>query len=161
MLNLGFLNFRRIFSKIIIVLSYNFFSALLVICLSFFALLTFRNNEVRVLTGPLLRSKILRYTHFKWVRNSIFFPTENIFFPIIDTFLIFEEMEYLIHHTQFKMWQALCKFPILFSTVKLKFGNNFLQFINRFKIGTLESWPSAGCISKFFSISKEIANWDF
>ena len=153
MLNLGFLNFRRIFFK-----DYNCFKLQLFFC-SFgylfeliFALLTFRNNEVRVLTGPLPRSKILRYTHFKWVRNSIFFPTENIFFPIIDTFLIFEEMEYLIHHTQFKMWAALCKFPILFSTVKLKFGNNFLQFINRFKIGTLESWPSVGCFSKFFSI---------
>ena len=47
----------------------------------------------------------------------------------------------------------LCEFPILFSTVKLKLGHNFSQFIHRFKIWILKYWSWAVYIyaSKFFS----------
>ena len=66
---------------------------------------------------------------------------EGIFFPqFIDEFLKLEEMEYLIHHVKFKMWPARCKVPILFSTVKFKLGHTLSEFIERFKIGALESW---------------------
>ena len=37
----------------------------------------------------------------------------------------------------------LCEFPILFSTVKLKLGHNFSQFIHRFKIWILKYWSWA------------------
>ena len=73
-----------------------------------------------------------------------FFPHWKTYFSqFIEKFLKFEEMEYFIHHVQFEMWPALCKFPALSSTVKLKLGNNFSQFINRFKIWTLKSWFQA------------------
>ena len=45
----------------------------------------------------------------------------------------------------------LCEF-ILFSTVKLKLGHNFYQFIHRFKIWILKCWSSAVYTSKFFPI---------
>ena len=46
-------------------------------------------------------------------------------------------MEYLNHHVKFQMWPALCKFPILFSAVKLKLGHNVSQFILDSKLGLL------------------------
>ena len=39
---------------------------------------------------------------------------------MIDKFLEFQEMEYLIHHVKPGMCSALSKFPILFLAVKLK-----------------------------------------
>ena len=59
---------------------------------------------------------------------------KTYFTQFIDKFLKFEEMEYLIHHVKVEMWPALCKFPILFSPVKLKLGRNFSQFIYRSKL---------------------------
>ena len=56
-------------------------------------------------------------------------------------------MEYLIHDVKFEMCPALNKFPVIFSTVKLKLEHNFSQFINRFKIGTLKSWSQAVLLS--------------
>ena len=64
-----------------------------------------------------------------------------IFLHFIDKFLKFEGMEYFIHHVKFGMWLFLCKFPILFSKVKLKLGhNNSLIHQQLFKTGTLEYW---------------------
>ena len=57
----------------------------------------------------------------------------------------------------------MVKFPIkfpLFSTVKLKLGHNFPQFIHRSKIRTLGCW-SWTVPPILFSIHKEIENWDF
>ena len=65
---------------------------------------------------------------------------KTYFSQFIDEILKFEGMEYLIHHVKFEMLPALCKFPILFSTKKLKLGHKFSQFLYRFKIGTFESW---------------------
>ena len=48
----------------------------------------------------------------------------------IDKFLKFEE--------KFEMRPASRKFPVLFSTVELKLGQNYAQFIPRFKIETSE-----------------------
>ena len=50
-------------------------------------------------------------------------------------------MEYLIHPVE--MWPALCKFPILFSAIKLKLRHNFSQVINMFKIGTSKLFPNS------------------
>ena len=50
------------------------------------------------------------------------------------------EMKYLIHHVKSEMCPALCKFPILFSTMRLKLGH---KVPNSFKIGTFESWSLA------------------
>ena len=77
------------------------------------------------------------------------FPVDSKFYfsqlktyisQFIDKFLKFEEIESGIHHVKIEIGPALCKFPILFSTVKLKLGHNFSQFISRFIIGTFESW---------------------
>ena len=48
----------------------------------------------------------------------------------------------------------LCKFSILFSTVKLKLGHKFSQFIDRFKIWVLKCLTWAVYTSKFFPIHK-------
>ena len=61
-----------------------------------------------------------------------FFPMENYFNQLIDKFLKFEEM-----------WPPFCKFPILFSAVKLKLGPNFFLFIYKFKIGAFDPWTHA------------------
>ena len=55
----------------------------------------------------------------------------------------------------------LCEFPILFSTVKVKLGHKFSQLIHKFNIWILKCWSGAVYISKFFSIHKEMGNWDF
>ena len=47
---------------------------------------------------------------------------------------------------------TLRKFPILFSTVKLKLGHNFSQSIFRFKIWILKSLSWAIYASTFFPI---------
>ena len=46
----------------------------------------------------------------------------------------------------------LCEFPVLFSTMKLKLGHNFSQFIHRFKIWSLKCWSWAAFTSRFFPI---------
>ena len=66
-----------------------------------------------------------------------FFPMENIFSQFNDKFMKFEEMEDLIHHVKFEMLLAFCKLLVSFSTVKLKLGHSFSEFIYRFKIGFL------------------------
>ena len=76
------------------------------------------------------------------------FPNRNHILTNSDKFLIFEEIEYIIHHVE--MWPALCKFPILISAMKLK--HNISQVINIFKIRTSKF---------FFPIHKEKENWDF
>ena len=49
----------------------------------------------------------------------------------------------------------LCTLPILFSTVNLKLGHKFCQFIHRDKIGIF--WVlNLDCISNFFLIHKEM-----
>ena len=65
-------------------------------------------------------------------------------------------MEYLTNHVKVEMWPGLCKFPILFSAVKLKLGHNFSQFIYRFKINV-----ALGGILNFYQSMEEIKNWDF
>ena len=54
-----------------------------------------------------------------------------------------------------------CEFPILVSTVTLKLGHKFSQVIHRLNIWILKYWSGAVYISKFFSIHKEMGNWDF
>ena len=68
-------------------------------------------------------------------------------------------MDYLIHHVKVEMWQALCKFPILFSAVKLKLGHSISQFICRFKIGTFDSWTWV-VLASFLPSHKGVKNWD-
>ena len=51
----------------------------------------------------------------------------------IDKFLKFEEMKYLIHYVWNESNLILCKLSTSFSTVKLKLGPNYSQFIHRFK----------------------------
>ena len=48
----------------------------------------------------------------------------------------------------------LCKSPILFSTVKLRLGYTFSQFIHRFKIWVLKCLTWAVYSSNFFPIHK-------
>ena len=48
----------------------------------------------------------------------------------------------------------LCKLPILFSTVKLRLGQKFSQFIHRFKIGIFLVLV-LGCTFKVFPFDKE------
>ena len=56
----------------------------------------------------------------------------------------------------------LCEISILFSTVKLKLGHQFLQVIHKFNIWVLKCWFAAEHISKFFSnYEKEMGNWIF
>ena len=72
----------------------------------------------------------------QWVQNAVFPNGKSYFsqFILIDKYLKFEKIEYLIHYNKFKVWSALHKFS-LFSTVKLNLGDRFSQFILRFKIG--------------------------
>ena len=55
----------------------------------------------------------------------------------------------------------LCEFPILFSRKKVKLGHKFSQLIHKFNIWILKCWSGAVYISKFFSVHKEIGNWNF
>ena len=55
----------------------------------------------------------------------------------------------------------LCEFPILFSRKKVKLGHRFSQLIHKFNIWILKCCSWAVYISKFFSIHKEMGNWDF
>ena len=90
-----------------------------------------------------------------------FFPAESIFFPILWQILKLEIMEYLIHYLlsfNVNSLNLLCKLPILFSTVKLRLGLKFFQFIHRFKIGIF--WVLMfGCTSKFFPINQDILGY--
>ena len=88
---------------------------------------------------------------------------KTYFSQFIDKFLKFEEMEYPIYHIKFEMWSALCKFPILISTVSLKSRQTFPNSAIDSK---LELWNLGRrlyflILSKFFRIHKEIENWDF
>ena len=77
-------------------------------------------------SGLFLMPKILLYAqNSQCVRNSIF-PNGKYIFPTLWKILKFEVMEYLIPYVKFEML-------ILNSTVKLKLGPKFFQFIYRFK----------------------------
>ena len=54
-----------------------------------------------------------------------FSQLKSYFSQFIDKLLKFEEMEYLINNVKVEIWPALCKFPILFSTVKLNLDITF------------------------------------
>ena len=69
---------------------------------------------------------------------------ENVFFQFIQIF-----SQFILKILGNKISQSfmlslkcdhpfLCKFPILFSTVKLKLGHKFPQYIDRFKIWVLK-----------------------
>ena len=107
-----------------------------------FALLTtFRGTGERILAGLFLRSKSsVVCPKFPMGSKFNLSQSKTYFSQFIDKFLKLEEMEYLIH-VKFKMWLALCKSSILFSTVNLKLEQNFSQYINRCKIGTLQPQP--------------------
>ena len=72
-----------------------------------------------------------------------YFPNGKHILTNSDKSLKFEVTEYLIHHVKVEMWPALCKFPILFSAIKLKLRHNFSQVINMFKIGTSKLFPNS------------------
>ena len=56
----------------------------------------------------------------------------------------------------------LCEFPILFSwSYLIKLGHKFSQLIHKFNTWILKCWSGAVYIYKFFSIHKEMGNWDF
>ena len=97
-------------------------------------------------SGLFLMPKILLYAqNSQCVRNSIF-PNGKHIFPILWKILKFEVMEYLIPHVKFEML-------VLNSTVKLKLGPKFFQFIYRFK--TVFFWKlDLDCTSKFFPNSQ-------
>ena len=59
-----------------------------------------------------------------------FFSIENIFFQFIDKFLKFEVREYLIHCVLNRSSLISCKLLALYSTLKLRLGPNFSQFIH-------------------------------
>ena len=88
--------------------------------------LTFGDNGVRVLAGSFLKPNLLRNA-----QKPIFSNGKHLFL-FIDKFLKFKE--------KFEMWPILCKFPILFSVVKLKLGHYFSQFIHRFQSWTFQCW---------------------
>ena len=78
------------------------------------------------------------------VGSKFHFSQKKTYFPnlLINSWDCKKWNIYHIHQGKFEMWPTLCKFPILFSTVKLKLGRNS-QLICRFKIGTFESWSQA------------------
>ena len=55
----------------------------------------------------------------------------------------------------------LFEFSILFSAVKVKLVHKFSQIIHKFNIWILKCCSGAVHISKFFSIHKEMGNWNF
>ena len=55
----------------------------------------------------------------------------------------------------------LCEFLILFSRKKVILGHKFSKLIHKFNIWILKCWSGAVYISRFFSIHKEMGNWDF
>ena len=87
---------------------------------------------------------------------------ENLFLPINFHWQILRIQGKWISHTSCYVWNVtsliLSKF-ILFSTVKLKLGHSFSQFILRFKIGILNS--SLRLYFKLFPNSQKNKNWNF
>ena len=68
------------------------------------ALLTFGDKWVRVLAWPSHRLKFLWYAqNFQWIQYSIFDQWKTYFSQLIDKFLKFEEMKYLVHDSKFEM----------------------------------------------------------
>ena len=102
------------------------------------ALLSFGDKGVRVLAGsfvnPVLCIKFPVGSKFHFSKWKTYFT------EFTDKLFKIEEMEYLIHHNKVEMWPALCRFPILFSAVKVNLGHKFSQFIYSFKTRTFESW---------------------
>ena len=63
-----------------------------------------------------------------------FFSIETYFSQFIDKFLKFEVMEYLIHCVLNRSSLISCKLLALYSTLKLRLGPKFLQFIHNSSI---------------------------
>ena len=96
--------------------------------------------------------------NFQWIHSI--FPNGKCFSQFIDKSLKFYGSQSLVlslkcDHT------FLCEFPILFSTVRLKLGHHFSQFIHRFNIWILKCWFWAAFTSKFFPIHKREENLHF
>ena len=89
-----------------------------------------------------------------------FFPMENKFFlQFIDKFLKFEVMEYISHSLCLKCKQLyFMQMTYLFSTVTLKLGATFSEFIHRFKIGIFDCWFQI-VLPSFFHFTKRF--WYF
>ena len=106
MLNLEFQTFKlhTHFLKSILFYLKNFFYTYGYLFELRFALLTFGDKGVRVLAGPFLRSKILRYAQIFEVDSKFHFSQWKTYFSqFTDEFLKFEETEYLIHHVKSEM----------------------------------------------------------
>ena len=67
-----------------------------------------------------------------------FFSMENSFFLIYFHWQILKIQEHCVSHSRCLVWIVssliLCKFPSVFSTLKLKLGHSFFQFTFRFKL---------------------------
>ena len=84
------------------------------------------------------------------------------FSQFIDKFLKFKGMEFLNLFDKFNVTTSIfCEFPILFSTVKLKLGYAFSQFMRKFKIWISKCWSWAILLPSFLQFMKEMQNWDF
>ena len=84
------------------------------------------------------------------------------FSQFIDKFLKFKGMEFLNHFDKFNVTTLIfCEFPILFSTVKLKLGHGFSQFIRKFKIWISKCWSWAIYTSNFLAIYERDAKLGF
>ena len=84
------------------------------------------------------------------------------FSQFIDKFLKFQGMEFLNLFDKFNVTTPIfCEFPILFSTVKLKLGYAFSQFMRKFKIWISKCWSWAIFTSKFLAIYERDAKLGF
>ena len=113
----------------------------------------FAATKIYILIFNLTHSLISLMGSFHFHQWKIFFPIhwqilENV---ISQSFILSLKCDHPL----------LREFSILFSTVKLKLGHKFSQLIHRFNIWILKCWSGAVYISKFFSIHKEMGNWDF
>ena len=114
--------------------------------------------------GTKINILIFNLTHYLFsLMGSFNFPQWKIFFPIHwKTLKILGNGIFQSYMLSLKCdHPLLCEFPILFSTVKVKLGHKFSQLIHKFNIWILKCWSGAVYISKFFSIHKEMGNWDF
>ena len=123
---------------------------------------------------------------FQCVQVSIFPDGKNSLFLIYFHWQIFKNQGNCVSHSWCLVWNVsslvLCKFPSLFSTVKLNLGNSCSQFTLRFKLGFLnyglslyfkvfpnlrKNWKWGFSIASlvgylnFSHYMKEIKNWYF
>ena len=78
-----------------------------------------------------------------WVQNSILPSGKYVLPNSLINFWNLTKWNILFIMISLKCGQPCVNFPTLFSTVKLKLGHHFSQFIYRFKTGTFESWTKA------------------